>query len=224
MKWYIKSNYGKDGYMYITKHGIGPGTLPKDVKLLDAQDLDNYMTAIWLDRFLTTKELEYYDIYPETSWQHKEYSKGIMPIDSAIVLENDHIDDTSDDYLKMIRKNAKKMAKRDGYNYLIIKDKDGRYSFTRKHPRALVDWSGDEVVEVVKASRYDYGTDRYPRWVFNSPRNDVVQDNKRKYKSMKTQWYKAAEELYPDYWQMSLRERIAVKPEIDEYAGFNIDW
>ena len=54
------------GYRYYTKHGIGPGTLPKDVKLLDWKDLDNNMTEIWLDRFLTTRELNYYDIYPET--------------------------------------------------------------------------------------------------------------------------------------------------------------
>lgn len=53
-------------YRYITKHGIGPGTLPKDVKLVKWEDLDNYRTAIWTDRFLTTQELEDYDIYPES--------------------------------------------------------------------------------------------------------------------------------------------------------------
>lgn len=54
------------GYLYLTKHGLGPGTLPKDVKLLDSKELDSYITAIWVDRFLTSKELEDYDIYPET--------------------------------------------------------------------------------------------------------------------------------------------------------------
>lgn len=53
-------------YLYITKHGLGPGTKPKDVKLIDSKDLSDYLTAIWLDRPLTSKELEYYDIYPET--------------------------------------------------------------------------------------------------------------------------------------------------------------
>lgn len=55
----------KKPYRYITKHGIGPGTLPKDVVLVDWEDLPNYKTAIYLDRPLTTKELDYYDIYPE---------------------------------------------------------------------------------------------------------------------------------------------------------------
>lgn len=52
-------------YRYLTKHGLGPGTLPKDVKLVKWEDLDNYYTAIWTDRFLTTDELKEYDIYPE---------------------------------------------------------------------------------------------------------------------------------------------------------------
>ena len=56
----------KDGYLYITKHGLGPGMLPHDVKLLDSKDLSADLTAIWLDRFLTTPELVKYDIYPET--------------------------------------------------------------------------------------------------------------------------------------------------------------
>lgn len=57
--------YEHGPYRYLTKHGIGPGTLPKDVKLVKWEDLDNYYTAIWTDRFLTTKELKDYDIYPE---------------------------------------------------------------------------------------------------------------------------------------------------------------
>jgi hypothetical protein len=53
-------------YWYITKHGIGPGTIPDDVKVGKVKDLDNYYSIVWLDRPLSTDELEYYDIYPET--------------------------------------------------------------------------------------------------------------------------------------------------------------
>ena len=56
----------KKGYKYITNHGLGPGTLPKDVELVDYEDLDNYKTAIYLDRPLTSDELDYYDIPSET--------------------------------------------------------------------------------------------------------------------------------------------------------------
>ena len=54
------------GYLYILKHGIGPGTMPKDVTILKEKDLPNYYTAVWLDRFLTTSELKQYDIPSET--------------------------------------------------------------------------------------------------------------------------------------------------------------
>lgn len=78
MKRYIKSftteqlkaklgdNYPKGGYLYIFKHGIGPGTIPNDVSVVKVKDLPNYYTAVWLDRFLTTDELRQYDIPDET--------------------------------------------------------------------------------------------------------------------------------------------------------------
>ena len=56
----------KGGYLYIFKHGVGPGTIPNDVKVIKWKDLPNYYTAVWLDRFLTTDELRRYDIPSET--------------------------------------------------------------------------------------------------------------------------------------------------------------
>ena len=61
-----------EGYRYLTKHGIGPGTLPRDVTLLKSEDLPNYFTAIYLDRFLTKDELDRYDIYPEWIQDEKD--------------------------------------------------------------------------------------------------------------------------------------------------------
>lgn len=54
------------GYLYIFKHGIGPGTMPKDVEIIETKDLPNYYTAVWLSDFLTTDELKKYDIPDET--------------------------------------------------------------------------------------------------------------------------------------------------------------
>lgn len=56
----------KGGYLYIFKHGIGPGTMPKDVEIIKTKDLPNYYTAVWLSDFLTTDELKQYDIPDET--------------------------------------------------------------------------------------------------------------------------------------------------------------
>lgn len=54
------------GYLYIFKHGIGPGTMPSDVHIVKVKDLPNYYTAVWLDSFLTTDEMKRYDIPFET--------------------------------------------------------------------------------------------------------------------------------------------------------------
>ena len=78
MKKYIKSytanelkaqlgdKYPQGGYLYILKHGIGPGTIPRDVTVVKTKDLPNYYTAVWLDRFLSADELREYDIPSET--------------------------------------------------------------------------------------------------------------------------------------------------------------
>ena len=65
MKIYVKCN-SHNGYLYIFKHGTGPGTIPKDVVFLREKDLPNGYTAVWLDRFLRTNELKAYDIPSET--------------------------------------------------------------------------------------------------------------------------------------------------------------
>ena len=66
LKAQLGDNYPQGGYLYIFKHGIGPGTIPSDVKVVKTKDLPNYYTAVWLDRFLTTPELKQYDIPDET--------------------------------------------------------------------------------------------------------------------------------------------------------------
>lgn len=55
-----------EGYLYIFKHGVGPGTIPNDVKVVKWKDLPNYYTAVWLDRWLDNDELKQYDIPSET--------------------------------------------------------------------------------------------------------------------------------------------------------------
>ena len=51
------------GFSYILKHGLGPGTLPKDVEIIDHTE-DGYKDIVWLNRRLNTDELKYYDIKP----------------------------------------------------------------------------------------------------------------------------------------------------------------
>ncbi len=61
----------------------------------------------------------------------------------------------------------------------------------------------------------------YPSWVF-SIRTDITAENMKKYDRMKKKWYETAEKLFPDYHKMNLRERLAVKDQIDKAAGFSL--
>lgn len=56
---------GEYPYLYVLKHGYGPGTLPKNVEVGRVEDYKGY-TLVWLNRFLTTSELRDYDIPAET--------------------------------------------------------------------------------------------------------------------------------------------------------------
>ena len=53
-------------YWYFTTHGIGPGTIPKDLNVLETKEGQNdkgtWGTYICLDGVLNTDELDYYDL------------------------------------------------------------------------------------------------------------------------------------------------------------------
>ena len=53
-----------DGWWYLARHGLGPGTIPRDVTMIDhKEDPENpWKDYICLDRFLTTQELKEYDL------------------------------------------------------------------------------------------------------------------------------------------------------------------
>ena len=110
MKRYIKSDYSPEmwnrvrsqnpnGYLYIFKHGVGPGTIPYDVEVIKYKDLPNYYTAVWLDRFLTTSELREYDIPSETRINtildrigYCQKNGDVVPCD--VIKASDEIEDT----------------------------------------------------------------------------------------------------------------------------------
>ena len=57
----IRSKTQDNGYWFFTRHGVQPGSVPKDVEILDIVDTPNG-TFVKLNRFLSTKELDYYDL------------------------------------------------------------------------------------------------------------------------------------------------------------------
>lgn len=62
-----RGNYGHEGpFWYYTKHGIGPGTLPKDVNVVDVYEDDDFGTWVALDSVLTSDELQEYELKEQT--------------------------------------------------------------------------------------------------------------------------------------------------------------
>ena len=58
--------YEKRRYWYFTTHGVGPGTIPSDLRVLDERDGQNdkgtWGTFVLLDGVLNTDELRTYDM------------------------------------------------------------------------------------------------------------------------------------------------------------------
>ena len=65
----------KGGYRYITTHGIGPGTLPKDVRVFKTEDINGGKIAMYISRPLTSEELKQYDIKPEWIQEDSPYRR-----------------------------------------------------------------------------------------------------------------------------------------------------
>ena len=62
---------------------------------------------------------------------------------------------------------------------------------------------------------------RYPKTTF-SINMTTTQHAKDEYEKKYKNWYQKAEELYPNYWNLSLRERMKVRDTINEAVGYSI--
>lgn len=78
--------FEKDGgpFWYFTKHGIGPGMLPKGVNVVDTKEDDNFGTYIALDKVLSTQELKDYELKEKKpdvkeGYSHFEFTSGSNP-------------------------------------------------------------------------------------------------------------------------------------------------
>lgn len=88
--------YSDEGYWFMLKHGWGPGTLPSDVEVLD-HVVDGYCDYAKLNRFLTTEELNTYDI------KEQNPPEELLGCDSMEVVGTEEIYSDSisfDDYCK----------------------------------------------------------------------------------------------------------------------------
>lgn len=89
----IRSKTQDNGYWFFTRHGVQPGSIPKDVEILDIVDTPNG-TFVKLNRFLSTKELDYYDLVekaPESITSDEDVFDDIKEIGQEFTSENTSI-------------------------------------------------------------------------------------------------------------------------------------
>lgn len=66
-----------------------------------------------------------------------------------------------------------------------------------------------------------YSRRYYPPELF-SINEDRTRRNIREYDRKREKWYKTAEQLFPNYYSLPIRERAAARATIDAAAGFSI--
>lgn len=89
----IRSKTQDTGYWFFTRHGVQPGSIPRDVEILDIVDTPNG-TFVKLNRFLSTKELDYYDLVekaPESITSDEDVFDDIKEIGQEFTSENTSI-------------------------------------------------------------------------------------------------------------------------------------
>ena len=149
-------------YDYKTRQATGSWDRDDDDYLLN-QDEDDYIYTAYdrydnpMESFRTEKDaMDYVDaqedfdrvakvtrqegkreivIYREDDGESEQYDESIKSpdaVNNALTKFRREAHPTSD--LDTIKRNAIKVAKRDGYNQLIVKDDDGSYSIVREYP------------------------------------------------------------------------------------------
>ena len=111
-------------YWYYTRHGIGPGMMPRDCQILDWYE-EGYKTWIKLNKMLTTEELNYYDIQEE--W----------PPVGAVTHNGDEITACDDVEAATLEEMQKAMDEYTSKQDEIMKQLDGLNDMTRKKAEEL---------------------------------------------------------------------------------------
>ena len=157
----------KGGYLYIFKHGIGPGTIPDDVGVIKVKDLPNYYTAVWLDRFLTTPELKQYDIPDETRINELLGRIGYCQKNGDVV--------PCDDVTATTVESATKTPK-----FEVIRDDDGDisgYHLGNWYLMKIYNWSNSfnwYIFDEPKIHLYEYEKSKMSRVDDNNPQGYVL--------------------------------------------------
>ena len=105
----VEEAFEKDGgpFWYFTRHGLGPGMLPKGVNVVDTIEEDNFGTYIALDKVLSTQELKDYELKEKKpnvkeGLSHFEFTSGSNPYIAKTKSEVDRIKRSRGDSVRYV--------------------------------------------------------------------------------------------------------------------------
>lgn len=84
--------YSDEGYWFSTTHGIQPGSIPRDVEILDTYYGRN-KSFVKLNRFLTTEELNFYDMKEEVPGGSINIDEDLEDVTGAVKRVDDKVPD-----------------------------------------------------------------------------------------------------------------------------------
>lgn len=153
-------------YWYLTKHGLGPGMMPRDAHLIDVVE-DGYDTYVLLDKMLTTDELNYFDM--KEKWPPEELL-------ASCTIEGATAEELQKKFAEYTEKQNKVGKQLDDLQE-NVKKKSGLFSKRKKVESAEC----RKVSEDADGIHYVVGSEEErPWWIVDAPiPDDPYYDNKR---------------------------------------------
>ena len=201
-------------FWYFTKHGIGPGMLPKGVNVVDTKEDDNFGTYVALDKVLTTQELKDYELKEKSpdereGYTHFEFTSGANPYIAKTKKEAERIKRSRGD-------SARYIGSINGIDYYKVDDSD--LDFFRVDEAFKPSESGIQSVKVynqynytIQELRVDNDNKTFERGNFTAGKADKKVKNRQEYEDIIDNLKKLGyEEIPSDYRSLRNKSRKGV--------------
>jgi hypothetical protein len=144
----VKESFEKEGgpFWYFTKHGLGPGMLPKGVNVVDTVEDDNFGTYIALDKVLSTRELKDYELRERKPNMKEDVSYEWKPNTSF-----KHIKDI----YEKVKANGYKYVNNEREEFMAAVKKADAKGYKPEQRRQIRDWHRDIWAHNRKTESYE---------------------------------------------------------------------
>ena len=172
---YSATNDG-EGYWFFTTHGVQPGSVPKDVDILDIIDTPNG-SFVKFDRFLSTKELNEYDMIEKApksvmSSKNCEYDDIYQDdITSSTILDanpefrnnfEEAIDFFYESYPATVELTDEVDEDYDTLYKAYVKETGSLYQQTPGIVYIDINWDSGEILQALEETAESIGIEHYP--------------------------------------------------------------